>query len=264
MSSLYQRLIKWVMCSFALGIFSSAFAQNLQKETIPILVAEYKDDKNQVLPITLFKTKIFSYLEIELQQSFDVRQYPWKRVLYNAENGEGIVFGVYKTPSRMEKFNFSEPVYLEYSWLVVLCSRQFKFNDLADLKGKTIGIVPGASVGVEFDSQVNKLFKMEKNDTSPEGRYLKLYQNRMDAFVYYEPRTNIKLIQEEINKRYAHLVVGADSKEKEVFCLLPNPISSVEVHFAISKNVDQNHFKKLDKVILQARKNGDLKKILAN
>lgn len=228
-----------------------------------ILVAENKDEKNQTLPISAFKSRIFSYLENALQITFDIRQYPWKRVLYSAENGEGIVFGMYKNPSRMEKFNFSESIYLEYSWLVTKCDQQFPFNKIADLKGKTVGVASGASAGEEFDSQVGKLFKIEKNDTTPEGRFLKLYQGRMDAFLIYQPRTNIKAVQEELNARYVPKIIGLEKTDKAIFCILPNPVSSVEVHFALSNQVDQTNLKKLDEVLIQARKNGDLKKIMA-
>jgi polar amino acid transport system substrate-binding protein len=230
---------------------------------VPILMAEQKGDHDQVLPLTKNVLQLFSYIEQTSKLKLEVRRYPWRRVLHNAANGEGLIFGIYKTPERTQIYNFSEPVYSDKIWLVYRCEDSFTFNTMADLKGKTIGIVQGSSAGDEFDSQVNQLFKAEYNTTSLAGRFSKLYQKRMDAFLLYEPRTSLKQIQHELNQIYAYDLDEYKKRKIDIFCIASKPVSVIDAHFAISPKADQSLLEKIDKAIIQARKTGELEKIFA-
>lgn len=242
-----------------------AHAQSVaEAKRFPVLMAEQKGDYGQDLPLLPYAQQVLSYMEMALQVKLDVRRYPWRRVLYNGENGEGLIFGIYKTAEREHIFAFSEPVYAEKIWLVKRCDHPFTFNQLQDLKGKTIGIVQGSSAGVEFDSQVNLLFKAEYNTSSLSGRFSKLYQKRMDAFLYYEARSNLKSLQRELNQTYASELDEYKKQKIEVFCILPKPVSTVDVHFALSLKSDRRILDKIDQVLIQARKTGELEKYLAN
>lgn len=252
-----------IISAFLLSLPIFSYASTPTTDSIPILIAAQTGDRDQVLPISKLNSLVFNYFERTLDVAFDVRHYPWRRVLYNGENGEGIIFGIYKTPSRSKIFNFSESVYTDKVWLVTLCKKQFPFNKIQDLTGKKIGIVPGSSAGEEFDSQVGKTIIFEKNDTSLAGRFLKLYQNRMDAFLLYEPRTNLFEVQKELNLQFAKNIKEYSQTKKDLFCILPHPISSIDVHFAMSKNADQDNLNKINNALIKAKKNGDLNHILA-
>lgn len=242
-----------------------AHAQSLSEhKRIAVLMAEQKGDFGQDLPLPPYAQQVLSYMELALQTKLDLRRYPWRRVLYNGENGEGLIFGIYKTPEREQVFAFSEPVYAEKIWLVKRCADPFTFTQMQDLKGKTIGIVQGSSAGFEFDSQVNLLFKAEYNTSSLSGRFSKLYQKRMDAFLYYEARSNLKSLQREINQAYASELDEYKNQKTEVFCILPKPVSTVDVHFALSLKSDRRILDKIDQVLIQARKTGELEKFLTN
>lgn len=242
-----------------------AHAQTLpDSKRIPILMAEQKGDYGQDLPLLPHAQQVLSYLEMAMQVKLDVRRYPWRRVLYNGENGEGLIFGIYKTAEREQIFAFSEPVYAEKIWLIKRCDNPLAFNQLQDLKGKTIGIVQGSSAGVAFDSQVNLLFKAEYNTSSLSGRFSKLYHKRMDAFLYYEARSNLKSLQRELNQTYASELDEYKNQKTEVFCVLPKPVSTVDVHFAQSLKSDRRVLDKIDQVLIHARKTGELEKFLAN
>ncbi|WP_395011118.1 substrate-binding periplasmic protein, partial [Undibacterium sp.] len=193
----------------------------------------------------------------------DIRRYPWRRVLHNGENGEGLIFGIYKTPERLKLFHFSEPVYSDKVWLVSRCDNSFNFTSLQDLKGKSIGIVQGSSAGDEFDSQVNIIFKAEYNTSSLAGRFSKLYQKRMDAFLLYEPRTNLKEVQKELNQLYAAGLEEYKKKKADVFCIIPRPVSVIDAHFAMSIKSDRSILDKIDKVLIHAKKTGELDRIFA-
>ncbi len=233
------------------------------RPTVAVLMPEQKGERDQILPLTKNILQLFNYLEETAKIDFDIRRYPWRRVLHNGENGEGLIFGIYKTAERLKIFHFSEPVYTDKVWLVSRCESNFVFNTLQDLKGKTIGIVQGSSAGEEFDRQVNVSFKAEYNTSSLAGRFSKLHQKRMDAFLLYEPRTNLKEVQKELNQLYAADLDEYKKKKTDIFCIVPHPVSVIDAHFAMSINGDKTILDKIDKVLIQAKKNGELDRIFA-
>jgi polar amino acid transport system substrate-binding protein len=230
---------------------------------IPVLVVEQTGERGQILPLNPNIIQLFKYLEITAKTKFDLRHYPWRRLLQNGENGEGLIFGIYKTPERSQIFTFSEPIYADKIWLVSRCADHMTFNSLQDLKGKTIGIIQGSSAGDEFDKQVNILFKAEYNTSNLSSRFLKLHQKRMDAFLLYEPRTNIHEVQKELNQVHAKDIEDYKKKNADIFCVLPKPVSAIDVHFAVSLKADKNLLEKIDKAIVQGKKNGELDRIFA-
>ena len=231
--------------------------------TLIVLMAEQRGDRDQVLPLTKNVIQLFNYLEDTTKLKIEVRRYPWRRVLHNAENGEGFVFGIYKTAERLQVYNFSEPVYSDKIWLMTRCEDKLNYNGIHDLKGKTIGIVQGSSAGDEFDSQVNVLFKAEYNTSSLAGRFSKLYQKRMDAFLLYDPRTNLKEMQREFNQIYAVDLDEYRKKKTDIFCILPKPINVIDAHFAMSLRGDKALLEKLDRALQQGRKSGELDRIFS-
>ncbi|MBR7801225.1 substrate-binding periplasmic protein [Undibacterium fentianense] len=226
-------------------------------------MAEQKGDRDQVLPLTKNILLLFNFIEESARVKIDIRRYPWRRVLHNGENGEGLIFGIYKTPERLKIFHFSEPVYSDKVWLVYRCEDPFVFNSIQDLKNKTIGIVQGSSAGDEFDSQVNVSFKAEYNTSSLAGRFSKLYQKRMDAFLLYEPRTNLREVQRELNQLYASEFDEYRKKKQEIFCINPHPVSVIDAHFALSLQADRSILDKIDKALIQGKKSGELERIFA-
>lgn len=238
-------------------------AGSINRPEVAVLMAEQKGDRDQILPLTKNVLQLFNYIEETAKIDLDIRRYPWRRVLHNGENGEGLIFGIYKTPERSKLFHFSEPVYSDKVWLVSRCDNSFNFTSLQDLKGKSIGIVQGSSAGDEFDSQVNVIFKAEYNTSSLAGRFSKLYQKRMDAFLLYEPRTNLKEVQKELNQLYAADLEEYKKKKIDVFCIIPRPVSVIDAHFALSIKSDRSILDKIDKVLIHAKKIGELDRIFA-
>jgi ABC-type amino acid transport substrate-binding protein len=249
---------------FTLSEFASAatnFAQAPQH--VVVLMAEQKGEKDQVLPVSKNIQQLLKFLEAETAYKFEVQHFPWRRVLQNGANGEGLILGIYKNPEREQVYTFSDPVFSDKIWLVTRCNQAFTFNKIADLKGKTIGIVQGSSAGDEFDSQVNILFKAEYNNSSLAGRFLKLYLQRMDAFLLYEPRTNYKEVQRELNQMYAANIASYQKTKEDIFCIQPKPISTIESHFAMRLQGDQTLIKKINQALAHGKKNGELDRIFA-
>ncbi len=250
-----------VLCTVGIAPTYAANEGGVAANSIPVLLVEQTDERGQIMLLNPRTAELFNYLENAAKIKFELRRYPWRRLLQNGENGEGLIFGIYKTPERSQVFTFSEAVYSDKIWLVSRCADHMTFNKLQDLKGKTIGIIQGSSAGDEFDKQVNILFTAEYNTSNVASRFSKLYQKRMDAFLLYEPRTNVKKIQRELNAVHAKEIEEYKKTKADIFCVLPKPISAINVHFAVSLAADKTPLEKIDKAIDQAKKNGELARL---
>lgn len=83
---------------------------------------------------------------------------PWKRALLEVERGssDGIPL-LLKTPEREAYMLFSVPLVTGYNliWSISAAEgAQFEWNDIEDLRAKTIGVVQGYSYGDEIDRAI--------------------------------------------------------------------------------------------------------------
>lgn len=230
---------------------------------VPLLISAEFDEKNTPIPLSNETANLIHYLESTLDLKFELHRYPWKRVMENALNGKGIIYGMSKTPERLRKFSFSESAFIDQTWLITRCDSAFLFTTLQDLKGKTIGVVRGTSSGIEFDQQINILFKIEDDTGATQGRFSKLYYRRMDALTYFWSGTDINKLESELNKQYAKNFTNAEKNEAHVFCVLPKPVSAVSIHFATGIDQDTTVLKMIDKALVRAKNNGDLTRIFS-
>lgn len=228
---------------------------------VPLLLSEELDEKNVLIPLPKETTAILQYLEGAIDLHFEVRRYPWKRAMENAKNGEGLIYGISKTSERLRKFVFSESLYIDKTWLITRCDATFVFNELQDLKGKTIGVVRGASTGEAFDQLANVLFKIEDDTGASQARFNKLYNRRMNALIFYKPDVIASTLEAEVNKQYAQNFTQFEKTSAHVFCVLPKPVSAVSVHFATGIDQDTTYLEMINKALIQAKKNGDLARI---
>jgi polar amino acid transport system substrate-binding protein len=115
--------------------------------------------------------------------TYDIQLYPWKRAYELARRGSGALVGVSLTAERSDIFDFSDPIYNDDIQIVVRKGREFKFDQISDLKGKTLGGVIGASYGDLVDSAIQDgLFKVDR-DVGQTGRLRKLLAGRMDGAI---------------------------------------------------------------------------------
>ncbi len=259
----YTRLLCCLLlvCS---GWVSVAHAQT--KSGVVLLMSEELDGKGNVIPLSAEVVELLRYLEQHTRLKFEVRRYPWKRAVENAAMGEGLIFGMSKTRERQRNFKFSAPIFSDQALLVTLCNARFTFNSINDLKGKTIGIVRGTSYGEEFDRLSNDLFKVEDDTSNNLGRFRKLSMHRMDAFLLYSASGNIGRLENHINQQYAaeygDKQINSEANSK-LFCILPRPVSSVDIHIAMRTDGNASLLQKIDKAIMQGRQSGELARIYA-
>lgn len=229
--------------------------QAQEKERVRLYtIAEY-DALGKEVPLSKPNLQLLDYLEKQLHIQFDLRRVPWKRAIENALNGDGMLMGMSITKARSEKFAFSEAINGNGNWLVTLCERHFKFEKLEDLKGQTIGIVSGTSVGEEFDRQANQLFKVEHDTGAGIARLQKLALKRVDALIWYGGVSNAKDIEESINRNFD---IKKD-KEPTAFCVQNKPVSILTNHFAMKIDPNKNQIlQRISAAIVKGRKDGSL------
>ncbi|MFZ6642008.1 substrate-binding periplasmic protein [Undibacterium sp. TC4M20W] len=263
----YTRLLCCILLVCA-GWVSVAHAQT--KPGVVLLMSEELDGKGNVIPLTVEVVELLRYLEQHTRLKFEVRRYPWKRAVENAAMGEGLIFGMSKTRERLRSFKFSAPIFSDQAVLVTLCNARFAFNSINDLKGKTIGIVRGTSYGEEFDRLSNDLFKVEDDTGNNLGRFRKLSMRRMDAFLLYSSSGNIGRLENHINQQYAAEYgdkqtnsEASGKSNSKLFCILPRPVSSVDIHIAMRTDGNISLLQKIDKAIMQGRQSGELARIYA-
>ncbi|MFZ6757709.1 substrate-binding periplasmic protein [Undibacterium sp. Ji50W] len=231
-----------------------------------LLMSEEQSDEGKVMPIPAAVKTLLRYLEQHSGITFDVRRYPWKRALENAENGEGLIFGISKTQERLRSFKFSQPIFTDLSLLVTRCDSKFVFQSLDDLKDKTIGIVRGTSNGDKFDRLSNVLFKVEDDTNNNSRRLEKLYLGRMDAFLLYSSTNNISQLEKRLNRQYAAKFATqftTNQTKEKLFCILPKPVSSMDIHIAVRPDLDQGLIQKIDRAIARAHQEGELARVYA-
>ncbi|MFZ6723020.1 substrate-binding periplasmic protein [Undibacterium sp. Ji49W] len=243
-----------MLCLFLGTSLHHASAKDMVKE-VTVLTIDPIDSRGQPVPMPKL-TKFFEF--IERDQGFKILHVrnSWPRALVAAESGEGVLFGVSKTRERERLFHFSAPVHSRFIFLVTRNDATFKFNSVADLKGKTIGIPRGISFGDDFDVLKDNLFTVEPDNNSPISRVYKLLFRRMDAGVFSSLSKNPRELEARLQKmRDAH-DGGMPPMNNVKLSVLPKPLLIDTIHFAVRSDKDDGIIDKLNAAILKAKSMG--------
>jgi ABC-type amino acid transport substrate-binding protein len=203
-----------------------------------------------------------AYVQRELGYPFEVRRYPWNRLLQNLNNGEGLAFGLSKNQERLQTLHFSEPVYANYIWLVTRSDAVFPFAGVRDLRGKSLGVTRGTSYGDEFDRQKNLAFEIEEDSYALESRLNKLVNRRMDALLFQHRNPHPEQVEAMLNRRVAEEMPEVKLPPGVSFKVLPKPLLIDPIHFAIRADLDDGIIARINGVISKGKKNGDLTRAL--
>lgn len=113
----------------------------------------------------------------------DVVAVPWKRAIENLDANMGGVAGIYKNLNREEKYLFSEPVHVER--LMIYQNRNISPSpeDIADLRGQTVGMIRGWSYGDEIDSAKKRGLFTASQATGDDQNFQMLELGRVDSVI---------------------------------------------------------------------------------
>jgi polar amino acid transport system substrate-binding protein len=128
-----------------------------------------------------FLVELLRRAQLYSGDDYDIRLMPWKRAYAQALAGQGGLIGVSLTSERQLVFDYSRPVYDDDIGIVVLRGKEFAFSEIADLKGKRVGGVAGASYGEAVDLAIKAgVFEVDR-DSGQDNRLRKLLAGRVDA-----------------------------------------------------------------------------------
>jgi len=161
---------------------------------------------------------------------YDIELVPWKRALELAKRGDGGLMGVSWTAERAEWFDYSAPLFNDDIHVVTLKNKAFKLTQLADLKGKTLGGVTGASYGDEVDRAIaDGLFRVER-DIGVTSRLRKLLRDHVDGALVGNGRAGF----DAVLASHPEL-----SGQRDRFVWLPTPIARDRLYLAFPKAMKQ-------------------------
>lgn len=162
-------------------------------------------------------TQVFGELGITVEARYSG---PWKRMLLTLEEGgTDLVCGIQDTEERRKIFEFTAPICEDRAAIFVWQGKEFPFETLKDLEGKSVGDIIGSNRGPVFEEWKKTYPKMEYV-TSNELNVKKLEAGRIDCFVT-SPYIAIAAIK----------ALGYQGKVVE----LPTPISKYELVCGMSK-----------------------------
>ncbi|BBB69879.1 hypothetical protein UNDYM_5626 [Undibacterium sp. YM2] len=255
--------VRLLLLSSALLIATPGSATEAAKQDkLVLLIRELRNEAGDIVPIRDEIRQLLNYFEHHLQIKFEIRRYPWTRLLVNAKNGEGIIFGLSKNRERLQTYQFSEAIYANYVWLVTRSDSSFSYNSMLDLKGKTVGVIRGTSYGDEFDSQRNVLFQVEEDVGSHGARLKKLINKRMDVMIFGDRRAQTDEIEKLLIRILRKESNSSDKALEQAFKVLPKPMLVDELHFAAAGAQYEEWIRKLNAAILAGRKSGEISRIL--
>ncbi|MBY4678763.1 substrate-binding periplasmic protein [Marinobacterium arenosum] len=147
----------------------------------------------------------------------------WKRCLLEVQQGKAdIVVAAYRIASRESYLSFSEQHIIADSVTLFVNRKQpIRFNQLEDLRGKTVGLLLGDSFGDSFDrfiqqnSHIEYVSRGRQNfaklalgriDYMPLGKLSGRLQSRKLGF-----HDQVKPLEREITTEYYYLAVGRHS-----------------------------------------------------
>jgi polar amino acid transport system substrate-binding protein len=138
-----------------------------------------KDGKAAGLYPALFK-EAFNRMGVKVT----LNSVPWKRALSDTDAGLAGTGGIYQNADRLKKYDFSDPYYEERLAIYVLAGKEFKFDSIADLTGKTFSVLKGWSYGDEFDNAVKAgSIKSDDGATDDQTNFKKLAIGRCDGVI---------------------------------------------------------------------------------
>lgn len=240
------------LAQFLIVVCLSVSAISVQAATtVTLLIRELRTESGELQALQSQVQRLLSFLEQKAGLRFEIHRYPWNRVLANARQGEGIIFGLSKTSERQKEFQFSELLFSNYVWLIQRADDRFPFNEWSDLKGKRLGIIRGVSYGDEFESYRNHLFQVEEDVSSLPARLKKLDLKRVDALLWGYWHSDRAVVEAALNRQLKSFSFELSSDAR--FTVARKFIQKDDLYFAVLAGKYSAEVEKLNRVLLLHR-----------
>lgn len=233
--------------------FSLIFCSAGSAEEIVILGNSLKQPKSWLegnTPTGIL-VDIMNYAGEELGLDFKYSLAPWARSYNLALKGQGGIFGISMTDERLEKFDFSEPIYNDKVILVVKKGSEFKFKELKDLSGKRVGTCRECTFGSDYEKA--KEYFIVDSDTNNRQRLKKLLAGRIDAAVFSPGVSALNMA-----------IASDPSLKREMFTILEKPLVNDPNYVAFAKGMNKKEFLvKLNAVVKKGYASGKIDTLIS-
>jgi len=226
--------------------------------TVPLMTGESRDENGEVIPIRPENQKILDYFERTIGIHFDIRRMPIARVIEGVKQGDGIAYGISKTSERLKYMAYSDAIFTDYVWLIVRDDSPIEIGSLAEIKGKSIGIVRGIRFNDEIDGLRNVWFKVEEDPSQMSSRLKKLLSGRMDAMLFNSRMHTAKELENELNMYMVEKNIHGETQDKSRIRVVSKPFLTDDVYFVTGLTTDKSIIGKINAAIIKGRKSGDL------
>ncbi|WP_284614452.1 substrate-binding periplasmic protein [Aquabacterium humicola] len=184
-----------------------------------------------------------------LQAGFDrigvpvrIEALPWSRALAALEQAEIGVGGIYKNSERVQKYDYSAPIFVEKLVLYVRRDKPRAFAGVPDLAGLRIGVIRGWSYGDAFDAARRGGHLQAEEVASDAQNFSKLEQKRLDAIVAVEQAGTAQLA----SGQYPSVIA------------LPTPLAVNPTHLAFNKSANKRALlQRFDRALDAMRRSGE-------
>ena len=259
---------KQIVCLLLLSVFTlvPTFAGTSKpdndKPTIKLFLQESLDIHGRQLPLDRDLEAILIYFERESGIHFDKQLLPWNRAQLMAQNGDGIIFGISKSPERLKLYHFSIPVVSEKIWAITYGDPRPNFQSMEDLRGKTVSIGRGFSHGMDFEKAKNVVFQVQEDSASSAARFKKLMNRRSDIMLW--PVRQLQRANQVEAYLRDQLIPSFNDPELtgKTFYVSARPVFYDTTHFAAATGKYEAEMEKLNGVIRKGTANGKLTKLL--
>lgn len=173
---------------------------------------------------------------------------PWSRALRQLDQAECAVAGIYKNSERLQKYDFSAPIFVERVRLYSRRERGLVFAGVQDLAGLRIGVIRGWSYGDAFD-QARRAGLLQAEEVAADAQnFSKLASGRLDAVLAVEQ---------------AGAAVLAGGAYPSVHALA-QPLAVNPTHLAFHKSAQSGPLlKRFDEAMEQLRRDGTHDRLVA-
>ncbi len=182
--------------------------------------------------------------------------FPWARAYMQSSAGRSGIMGLSWSLRRDDLFDYSAPLFVDEVVVVVRKDRVFPFKSLADLRGKRVGMVRGASFGEEFQRALDANLFVVDGDGGAQQRLNKLMLGRIDCALFNVGKPGFEEAL-RINKMFAPL--------KDALVVLPVPLRRDPNYLAFPKEMNMKPWlAEFNQVITQGYASGDIQRIVAH
>ncbi|KGJ91926.1 substrate-binding periplasmic protein [Colwellia psychrerythraea] len=223
-----QVFIVWLLLPFILTAFSVHAVDSIKVNTYtdypPYLYYQAGQQTGLYMGIVDLTFKA-------INQPYSVKILPFKRGIYQAELGDGIMIAVLKTAQRMQTLDFSEPYYQERISVYSNQQKQPLIKTVDKLSGLNIGTLLGWSYGAKFD-QAKANNRFFTHDSKLETNFYLLAKGRLDA-----------VIHSELSAAYVLDKLGL----KDKIFLVSKPLALGNIHLAVKKGTHKELLVRINK-----------------